>query len=171
MKGNDVTLILIFAAIFGLGMFVYKFWLLILVGIVVIGIAVYHTSKSQGENRMTALTYRIDELSGIEFEACVAELVKRNGYNNVQTTKATGDFGIDVLCNKGGMKYGIQCKRYAKRVGVKAVQEAIAGKQYYRLDSVIVATNTYFTPNAMDMARRSGVILWNRDDIVRMLKY
>lgn len=170
MKGDDVTLILVFAAILGVGMFIHDFWPLILLALVVFGIAVYYASKSQSNDRITALSYRIDELSGVEFEHCIAELVKRNGYSNVQTTKATGDFGIDIICSKNGIKHGIQCKRYAKKVGVKAVQEAIAGKQYYRLDSVIVATNTYFTPSAIEMARKGGVILWNRDYIIRMLK-
>lgn len=170
MNGAAILAVFIFGVVALLMMFLIEYWLIVLAIIAGIIVAAYFIHRAESENKMTALTYRIDELGGVEFENCISELVKRNGYTNVRTTKASGDYGIDVLCDIGNVSCGIQCKRYSKRVGVKAVQEAIAGKQYYKLDKVIVATNSYFTENAIEMARKGNVCLWNRDKIIQMLK-
>ena len=42
-------------------------------------------------------------------------------------TNATGDLGLDVIAEKQGLRYGIQCKYYSYPVGNIAVQVAYAG--------------------------------------------
>ena len=66
----------------------------------------------------------LDEMEGVEFEQYCAELLRNRGFIDVKLTKASGDFGVDILAEKDGVTYAIQCKRYADPVGVKAVQEA-----------------------------------------------
>ena len=72
----------------------------------------------------------MDLLEGHDFEVYCAELLKRRGFQEVEITKGSGDYGVDILAEKEGVTYAIQCKRYTAPVGVKAVQEADAGRDY-----------------------------------------
>lgn len=108
----------------------------------------------------------IDEMDGTEFEQWCAELLKKKGFTNVFVTQASKDQGADILAEMDGRTYAIQCKRYGKPVGNKAVQEAIASREYYQADLGMVITNNYFTTNAIDLANTTDVILWDREDIL-----
>ncbi len=110
-------------------------------------------------------TDNYDAMSGEEFEEFCANILRGNSYTNVEVTKASGDHGIDVLAFKDGLKYAIQCKRYSKPVGNKAVQEAYSGKGIYKADVAVVMSNMDFTPQAIEDARKLKVELWNRDKI------
>ena len=67
----------------------------------------------------------MDEMEGAEFEKYCARLLEKRGFIDVNITKASGDFGVDILAEKEGVTYAIQCKRYTDPVGVKAIQEAL----------------------------------------------
>ena len=110
----------------------------------------------------------IDTMEGHEFEHYCAELLQRNGFTEVEVTKASGDFGVDVLAKKDGVSYAIQCKCYKDTVGNHAVQEALSGAQYYHCMVAAVMTNNYFTPAAIETAEKTNVLLWDRDAISKM---
>lgn len=93
-----------------------------------------------------------------------------NGYQNVSDTGEGPDQGVDVRATKEGVTYGIQCKRWKKRVGNKAVQEIHAGKDFYKLDRGIVVTNNYFTNSAKQLAKKLKIELWDRDDLMKMIE-
>lgn len=108
-------------------------------------------------------------MNGHEFEAFCAELLKKNGFRNVTKTKGSGDQGIDILAKKGNVSYGIQCKCYSSKVGNKAVQEVFSGKAYYNLQIGVVLTNNYFTPSAINLAEKNGILLWNRQKLISLI--
>ena len=110
----------------------------------------------------------IDAMDGLQFESFIANLVRENGYKNVKITKASGDYGVDVLAEKNGQVYAIQCKRYSEKLGIKPVQEVYAGAQMYNADICVVATNSYFTTAAKHLAEQTGVILWDRASLNKM---
>ena len=110
-----------------------------------------------------------DSMNGYEFELFCSNLLSQNGYKNISVTKSSGDQGIDILAYKTGKKYGIQCKCYLSNVGNKAVMEVYAGISFYGCDVGVVLTNRYYTPAAKDLAMRTGIILWNRDDLLRLI--
>ena len=101
-------------------------------------------------------------MNGLEFEKFIAELFSKMGYES-EITKASGDQGMDVIASKNGNKIGIQAKCYSSSVGNKAVQEAVAGKNHYRLDKAIVVTNNFFTDAAQQLAQSNSRILWDRN--------
>ena len=72
-----------------------------------------------------------DTLEGHEFEYYCAELLRKKGFIDVEVTKGSGDYGADILAEKDGVTYAIQCKCYTAPIGVKAIQEAYAGRDYY----------------------------------------
>ena len=111
----------------------------------------------------------IDLMTGAEFEEFVGLLFKKMGYSS-KVTKQSGDQGLDVIASKNGTKIGIQAKCYSNTVGNSAVQEAVAGKSFYNCDKVIVISNNYFTPAAIELAQSNGVVLWNRDMLKEKIK-
>ena len=104
-----------------------------------------------------------DLMEGHDFEYYCAELLRKSGFQEVEVTRGSGDYGIDILAEKEGVTYAIQCKCYASAVGVKAVQEAYAGRDYYDRMVGAVLTNQYFTQPAVDAARKLKILLWDRD--------
>lgn len=112
----------------------------------------------------------MDEMEGLEFEHFCAELLKRNGFCDVEVTKGSGDYGIDIFAEKDGVSYGIQCKCYQEPVGVKAIQEAYAGKEYYEKMIGAVMTNQYFTSPAVEAAKKLRILLWDRGYLDHMME-
>lgn len=110
-----------------------------------------------------------DSMNGQEFENFCAKVLRNNGFSSVAITQGSGDHGIDILANKNGMKYAIQCKCYSDNVGNKAVQEAYSGKAIYRADIAVVMTNRYFTKQAQSDARSLSVQLWDRNKLKNLI--
>ncbi len=104
----------------------------------------------------------MDEMEGHDFEYYCADLLRYNGYEDVEVTKGSGDFGVDILMSKGEVTYAVQCKCYDKPIGVKAVQEVYAGKDYYERMIGVVMTNQYFTQPAVELASKLNIMLWDR---------
>lgn len=122
-------------------------------------------------SRIDMYNNKIDYMTGEDFELYVAQILGRIGFSNIQTTKGSGDQGVDILAEKDGIKYAFQCKRYDKPVGNKAVQEVFAGKFFYHCHAAIVVTNNYFTKSAKDLAHENGVVLWDRDYLQNIADY
>lgn len=112
----------------------------------------------------------IDSMSGIEFEEYIAYLLEKLDYRNPKLTPAQSDQGIDIITNKDSVKIGIQCKRWKKKVGNKAVQEVYSGIGFYSLDQAIVVTNSYFTDSAKQLAKKLNVELWDRNKLVSLIR-
>jgi len=104
----------------------------------------------------------IDLMDGNEFEHFVCTLFTKMNYR-AEVTKKTGDQGLDVIAEKNGKKIGVQAKCYSNAVGNSAIQEAVAGKNYYNCDKIIVVTNNLFTNSAIELAKVNNVVLWDRN--------
>lgn len=111
----------------------------------------------------------IDEMEGHDFEQFCAQLLRGRGFLEVEVTKGSGDYGVDILAEKDGVTYAIQCKRYAEPVGVGAVQEAYAGRDYYDRMVGAVLTNQYFTAPAVEAAKKLKILLWDRGYLEEMM--
>ncbi len=134
------------------------FVILILVGVV--------TIISQRRRRPLPM----DELEGHDFEYYCADLLQKSGFSEAAVTKGSGDFGADIIAEKDGISYAIQCKCYDKPIGVKAVQEVYAGKDYYNCMVGVVMTNQYFTSPAVELAKKLNIMLWDRGYVESMEK-
>lgn len=138
----------------------------ILVGIAVlclVGILVLKYAKKQRPSD-------IDMMEGRDFEYFCAQLLQRKGFLEVEVTKGSGDYGVDILAEKDGVTYAIQCKCYTTPVGVKAVQEAYAGRDYYDRMVGAVLTNQYFTTPAVEAAKKLKILLWDRGYLESMME-
>ncbi len=98
---------------------------------------------------------------GREFEQYCAELLWNCGFYDVEMTKATGDFGVDIFAKKDGVSWAFQCKCYTKPVGVSAVQEIYSGKDFYHCMVGAVMTNSTYTAAAVRLAEAHNILLWD----------
>jgi restriction system protein len=110
----------------------------------------------------------IDKMNGREFEHYLGVLFKSQGYS-VNVTKASGDYGADLVITKEGKKIVIQAKRYSKNVSLKAVQEAVSSIAYYGASEAWVITNSKFTDSAIKLAKSNNVKLFDRHELVEMI--
>lgn len=111
-----------------------------------------------------------DDMEGRDFEVFCARLLENRGFEEVEVTKCSGDYGVDILAEKEGVTYAIQCKRYTSPVGVKAIQEAYAGRDYYDRMVGAVLTNQYFTAPAVEAAKKLKILLWDRGYLEQMME-
>ncbi len=79
-------------------------------------------------NVILGTIYDADCLDGIDFEYWCAALLQRNGFTHIVVTSASGDQGVDILANKGDIRYAIQCKRYNSPLNNKPIQEVYTGR-------------------------------------------
>lgn len=123
--------------------------------------------RRYGRNRRAGV---IDEMEGHDFEYFCAQLLAERDFIDVEVTRGSGDYGVDILAEKDGVTYAIQCKRYTTPVGVEAVQQVYAGKDYYDRMVGVVMTNQYFTAPAVEVAKKLKVLLWDRGYLDSMME-
>ena len=118
------------------------------------------------ERRLKSFGFgNVGSLSGAEFELAIALYLRTVGFEKVETTPASGDFGADLLISHGRKKIVVQCKRWSATVGVTAVQEVHSAKSHYRANEAWVITSSTFTQPAKDLAKTTKVRLFDWQDI------
>ncbi len=119
--------------------------------------------EAEQERRLRALRMAdIDNMAGPEFEEYVRRLLVHRRFT-ARLTRASGDFGVDIVAERDGHKYAIQVKRWSKAVDGDAVREAVAGQRHYGCDRAMAITNSYFTEAAKELARSNHCELIDRD--------
>lgn len=98
---------------------------------------------------------------GKAYEHYCADKMRLHGFYAIKVVGKAGDYGADIVA-RGFMfaRIVVQCKHYSKPVGVRAVQEVNAARQYYGASRAAVATNSTFTKAAQELAKACGVELW-----------
>jgi restriction system protein len=137
---------------------------LLLMALLVLAAAMYYVLRRR---RLAAAGMpEIDRMTGKDFETKMALLFQAKGYR-VEQTPYVGDWGADLVVSHGGERTVAQIKRWNRKVGVRAIQEVVAAKAKYRCQHALVATNSFYTEAARDLARVNGVELWDRDRLAR----
>lgn len=97
----------------------------------------------------------INSLSGVEFEMVCKRLLENMGFA-VETTKASGDGGIDLIAYNSqpllSGKYIIQCKRYTGSVGEPVIRDLYGVVTSERANKGILMTSGVFTKQAQVFA-------------------
>lgn len=159
----------------GLSLFFYNIEYLIIICSVIFLLGItfvcfsYYKKHIKTKKYLSSTLYAIDSMTGVEFEEFLKAHFERKGYF-VKITPKSNDYGIDLICKSRKIStntelngFVVQAKRYNKKVGVSAVQQVIAGMKYYDCQYGMVITNSYFTRNAWELAKKSGVTLWDRN--------
>lgn len=140
-------------------------FILLFLGVLICGIVI-----TAMRSRRRKKTRFIDEMEGHEFEYFCARILEETGFIDVEVTRGSGDYGVDILAEKEGVTYAIQCKRYTGPVGVESVLQVYAGKDYYDRLVGVVMTNQYFTTPAVEAAKKLKILLWDRGYLDSMME-
>jgi len=112
---------------------------------------------------------KVDLMEGYEFEEYLRALFFYAGYD-AKVTQRSKDFGADLVLEKNDKIIVVQAKRYNKTVGAHSVQEIYSAKDHYKATDCSVVTNSYFSPQAEQLAKELGVVLVDRDELMEMWK-
>ena len=116
------------------------------------------------ERRIANLEVDLLNTSGHEFEIIIKrELDKIQGIK-VDTTRASGDFGADLVIRSETKTMVAQLKRYKGSVGISAVQEIFGSIKHYNADCGIVISTGRYTKAAISLADSTGIILCNENN-------
>jgi restriction system protein len=137
--------------------------------IAAVGVLRLARDNSKTRRLRRAGIFEIDRMDGTTFERRLKVLFLSLGYRAEVVGSVRGDFGGDLVIAKDGHRSVVQAKCWKRNVGVKAVQEVVAARGYYRADSAFVVTNRQFTQQARELARRNDVKLWGRAELTDAL--
>ncbi len=113
---------------------------------------------------------QIDQLTQVEFGRYCEKLLEKIGYSDINNTVNSDNQGLDLLATMGTTSYGFQCRKHSSVLGNSVVQQALAGKTFYKLDKVSVISNNYFSASAKQLALEGNVELWDRDTLKEYLR-
>ena len=108
----------------------------------------------------------VDRTTGEEFEKIVKQIFQKYGYNT-RLTKKTKDQGGDLIAVNYYESIAIQCKRWKKIIRVEAIREAHTAKDVYKTNRAMVITNSYFTDDAIKLAQKLNIELWDRNRLIQ----
>jgi hypothetical protein len=113
------------------------------------------------------------------FEAFVAALWEKRGYDYVYKTPDAGDGGVDVVAISPPQGELVQCKSSTvdnEEMSWEAIKDVVAGEAAYRARHPGVdfrkacVTNQFFNANAVYQARMNGVDLFDQARLVGLMK-
>lgn len=103
----------------------------------------------------------IDTMNGTDFEYYIAQLLVERGCDNVSLTEKY-DYGVDIVAEKDGIRWGIQVKRHSGLVKAAAVRQVVTGLRLYDCDRAMVITNSTFSNVAQRLAAGNDCVLIDR---------
>ena len=105
-----------------------------------------------------------DDMDPFDYEHYCASEFNKTGWE-AKATQGSSDQGVDVKATKGGIVLVAQCKKFAKPVGNKAVQEVVAGMKYYEANKGVVIAPNGFTNSAEKLAEANNIKLIHHNEI------
>lgn len=107
----------------------------------------------------------LDRLSAQDFENFFVSLFKKLGYD----VELLSDVSADIRATRKGEVTLIACKKQSPRMGSEVILKLWDYKENMGAQQAIVATNGYFSEQAIRTAARTGVMLWDRDMLIDLL--
>ena len=139
-------------------------WLLLILVTIRVAMKLYIAFRSL----VRRFRYRnIDTMDGLVFEHYVAALLKTQGFQNVSLTEKY-DYGVDIIAEKDGIRWGVQVKRYSGLVKAAAVRQVVTGLNIYGCDQAMVVTNSTFSTVAQKLARSNNCVLVDRNKLDKL---
>lgn len=125
----------------------------------------------EGQKQLVNIPYS-ETMTGIQYEQLCGNILEKQGWQ-IKYTKKSGDQGVDIIAIRQSITLAVQCKRYKKPIGNKAIQEVVAGQQFYNATYALVIASNGFTKSAKQLAQKTNVLLLNHqplEDINKLIK-
>ncbi|WP_049285246.1 restriction endonuclease [Staphylococcus aureus] len=110
----------------------------------------------------------IDKMEGIEFEYYLEALFLKLKYKPI-VTKASRDYGADLILKKENKKIVVQAKRSNSKIGIKAVQEIYTAQRFYNADEAWLVTNSFYTKSAVELGKACDVVMKDRTSLSKWI--
>jgi restriction system protein len=94
-----------------------------------------------------------------EFEQLVANHYQNEGYET-EITPYSGDYGVDIIAQKGEERIAIQAKMYgnsARKVNRETVMQLFGAMAYRQCNKAVIATDGTCMTDAIEVANRLGL--------------
>jgi restriction system protein len=141
--------------------------IVVMTGVIVYALVIIVKRLRKRRSLRNADMAQMDVMGGLEFEYYIAALLKNWGFSNVKLTERY-DWGVDIIADKDGVRWGIQTKRSTGMVKVAAVRQVVAGLHIYGCERGIVITNGVFNRPAIEVARVNDCALVDRSLLARI---
>ncbi|MFN7160514.1 MAG: restriction endonuclease [Candidatus Gracilibacteria bacterium] len=147
-----------------------------LVVILVLGAA--YISASMQEKSLKKMLIGSDSLDKLyalnpfDFEEAVAAVFRKHGFQNVKITPSSLDGGIDIIMEKNGESYGVQCKKYDPEsyLKIEIVKAVIPSCQRLGLKRPVFVTTAKFSDHTKVYMKDENMWLIDGAELVRMMK-
>lgn len=112
---------------------------------------------------------KIDGINGYDFELLISVILENCKFKCNLTPKSK-DNGADILAYKNNLTWAIQTKLYYNHsVGNKGVQEVYTAKNYFNANLGAIITNSTFSKQAIDVAKKLNIILIDRTLLTKII--
>ncbi|MBI4826151.1 MAG: restriction endonuclease [Nitrospirae bacterium] len=103
-----------------------------------------------------------------DFISHLNDIVVRLGYI-IEWVNHNNDHEVNMLIVKNGVKVLFRAVRNQGKIGWKPIQESLDAMRFHECHELIMVTNKYFTFRAREFAEENGVVLWDRDKLIKNL--
>ncbi|MCS6767491.1 MAG: restriction endonuclease [Candidatus Nitrosocaldus sp.] len=137
-----------------------------------IALAVRRSRERKARERLKRLTLeRLRSMGPGEFEHAIADVLRAMNYRDVRVVGGSGDLAVDITARLGRDRVVIQCKRYTGRKVTSPEMQMFIGMMVteYKAAKGIYVTTSSFTRDAMELARKHGIELWDGDTLAGMI--
>lgn len=110
----------------------------------------------------------LDFMDEAAFERYLALLFTRMGYQ-VRRVNYADNVSI-LMATRDGVSYVIQARRNRRKVGIRAIEDAIATRKHLKCERAIVVTNHFFSNQARKIAKANQVLTLDRHDLIKEMK-
>ena len=107
-------------------------------------------------------------LNPYQFEKEITKLFKKNGFI-AQTTKGSGDGGIDIHVEKQFKKGIVQCKKYSKKLGPAAIRDLYGTMIGGKYDYAYIVCPTGFSEQSHKFTQGKKICLIGLERIMNMM--
>lgn len=108
-----------------------------------------------------------EAMSPEDYEHFCAALLREARWS-ARVTRLSGDQGVDIVAEKRGRRIVVQCKKYSKPVGNRAVQEIVAAIAHEEAERGIVVATMGYTASAVQLAASNEVLLLHHSELTKL---
>jgi len=117
------------------------------------------------------LLARLSAIDWYQFEKVVARLYEKLGYTVSRRGGAKPDGGIDLIIEKPGIRWAVQCKQWKNtEVEVKAIHEFVTALQLEGLSKGTLVTLRGYSAPAQQLAEEQGIEMVDASELARKLE-
>ncbi len=143
----------------------------IILAIIIALLAIRYRGRKSKERLKRLTLERLKSMDPKEFEYAVADMLRAMDYKDVRVVGGSGDLAVDITAKRGKDKVVIQCKRYTGKKVTSPELQMFIGMMLteYKATKGIYVTTSSFTQDAVELARRHGIELWDGDRLAEVI--